>query len=123
MFLVQLVQLTSADNDEKLNTLYSFDGIVSQYIEDEKGDFKLNDGTHLSGDELLQYLKKSNRALTYKAELYRKKYVNSEMEIGEIEVDNRKKLALVRDFYQNKIFSSQHSRSVRMLKRALENQK
>ena len=69
--------------------IYGMDGTVHTFTEDERNNFELDNGTYLNGDELIHYLKRCNRELAYKAELYRKKYVKSE-EIGETELACKK---------------------------------
>ena len=57
------------------------------YNDDEKANFELGD------DEMMAYLKKSNRALSIQSRVVSKKVCEVEEEIGETEVACKKKTA------------------------------
>lgn len=97
--------------------LYGIDERVSSYIEDDKGNFKFDNGRYMTSDQLNVHLRRCNRDLASKADMYRKWFENSEAEIGELSVEHHRKLKRVRSFHQEKILNS-NSRAATMLKKA-----
>lgn len=103
------------------DTIYGMDEEIKLYMEDEANNFSLLDGhVHcLTSEEFIQHLRKCNRVLANKADMYRKKYESSEQEMSDLEIRHRGKLHRVRHFYQQRILQSD-SRSATMLKKALK---
>ena len=88
--------------------LFGVDSTLLSHKEDEASQ-------QFTVDNLTKY----NRALADRATFYRRKYEQSESDIGEKEVECRQKIRRIREFYQKFMFSE--NRSAEMVRMAINN--
>ena len=100
--------------------LLGIDEAVFTYEEDEKNGYEMENGQHLVGDELISYLRQSNKKLAQKAKMYYHRFEDTKNENYEIEVKYEEKIKNIREFYRDAIYYS-NNRSAVMLKMALTN--
>ena len=100
--------------------LFGIDSTLYCHKNEESRGFQSEDGKQLHGEELVDHLVKTNRTLADRANFYRKRYEESEHEIGEQGIECDQKIQRIRGFYQKFLLSG--NRSGEMVKMALSKQ-
>lgn len=84
--------------------LFGLDMDAFQYELDLKNNFDFEDGSFLSGDELIEHLKQYNLKLSKKVGLYQKRCELLQKNVSTFNQQTKDKIESIRHFYRNMMF-------------------